>query len=84
MITSATEQRDSPPWNRCARDWAEIQEPRMGPLYQVVLKALSLAPDSRLLDVGCGWDRNDMQQLIEQREPFIVREIQYLIINLFS
>jgi len=53
MITSATEQRDSPPWNRCARDWAEIQEPRMGPLYQVVLKALSLAPDSRLLDVGC-------------------------------
>jgi len=25
----------------------------MGPLYQIVLKALSLAPDSRLLDIGC-------------------------------
>jgi SAM-dependent methyltransferase len=40
-------------WDRCARDWAEIQEPRMDALYQIVLKALSLESSTRLLDIGC-------------------------------
>jgi len=40
-------------WDRCARDWAEIQEPQMAALYEIILKALVMPPGTRLLDIGC-------------------------------
>jgi len=37
-----------------AQDWAEIQEPLLRPLYRGALNSLLLAPEARVLDVGCG------------------------------
>lgn len=40
-------------WSRCALGWAELQEPRMQHLYEIVLKALGQSTSYRLLDTGC-------------------------------
>ncbi len=37
-----------------ARDWAEVQEGMVAPLYQTVLARLQIKPKTQLLDVGCG------------------------------
>lgn len=42
---------DSP---RPSRDWAEIQERMLVPLYETVYTALRLGPRTRLLGLGCG------------------------------
>jgi SAM-dependent methyltransferase len=41
-------------WSVRADDWAAIQERQVAPAYQSALDALSVGPDTRLLDVGCG------------------------------
>ena len=41
-------------WGARARDWAEIQEPMVAPLYNSALKYLEPPDGKRLLDVGCG------------------------------
>jgi SAM-dependent methyltransferase len=53
MITAAVGGLQGLVWDRCARDWAEIQEPQMGALYDIALKALMMPPGTRLLDIGC-------------------------------
>ncbi|MCF6523285.1 class I SAM-dependent methyltransferase [Streptomyces sp. JJ36] len=37
-----------------ARDWAEIQERMLVPLYEAVFDRLEVGPATRLLDLGCG------------------------------
>lgn len=37
-----------------ARDWAEIQERMLVPLYEAVYDRLEIGPGDRLLDLGCG------------------------------
>ncbi|MBT2509631.1 SAM-dependent methyltransferase [Streptomyces sp. ISL-98] len=37
-----------------ARDWAEIQERMLVPLYESVYERLEVGPDTRLLGLGCG------------------------------
>lgn len=37
-----------------ARDWAEVQEATVLPLYEAVLKETAVGPRTRVLDVGCG------------------------------
>ncbi|MCC3766591.1 SAM-dependent methyltransferase [Streptomyces sp. UNOC14_S4] len=37
-----------------ARDWAEIQERMLVPLYEAVYQRLEVGPDTRLLGLGCG------------------------------
>src|SRR4051794_11311848 len=37
-----------------ARDWAEIQERMLVPLYEAVYERLGVGTDTRLLGVGCG------------------------------
>ncbi|MGW1072558.1 class I SAM-dependent methyltransferase [Streptomyces sp. NPDC002537] len=37
-----------------ARDWAEIQERMLVPLYEAVYQRLEVGPDTRLLSLGCG------------------------------
>src|SRR5581483_5478704 len=41
-------------WGARARDWAEIQEGAVRPLFETVLHALDVRPGTALLDVGCG------------------------------
>ncbi|MFF4084249.1 class I SAM-dependent methyltransferase [Streptomyces sp. NPDC001777] len=41
------------PENR-ARDWAEIQERMLAPLYEAVYERLEVGPGTRLLSLGCG------------------------------
>jgi SAM-dependent methyltransferase len=41
-------------WGWAAHDWAELQEPHSLPLWQVMLDAAAVGPDTRLLDAGCG------------------------------
>lgn len=41
-------------WGRRPRDWAEVQEATVLPLYEEVLERLAVGPGTRLLDVGCG------------------------------
>lgn len=43
-----------PLWSARADDWASIQEPLMRPAFEAGLEALAVAPEMRLLDVGCG------------------------------
>ncbi|MGK5627088.1 methyltransferase domain-containing protein [Streptomyces sp. URMC 123] len=45
-----------PPAHECARarDWAEIQERMLVPLYEAVYQRLEVGPASRLLSLGCG------------------------------
>jgi SAM-dependent methyltransferase len=44
-------------WSARARDWAEVQEDTMLPLYRAVLARGAIAAGTRLLDVGCGSGR---------------------------
>ncbi|GCB45722.1 hypothetical protein SNL152K_3013 [Streptomyces sp. NL15-2K] len=37
-----------------ARDWSEIQERMLVPLYEAVYERLQVGPDTRLLGLGCG------------------------------
>ncbi|MDK1475097.1 SAM-dependent methyltransferase [Streptomyces sp. 549] len=37
-----------------ARDWAEIQERMLVPLYEAVYERVEVGPDTRLLGLGCG------------------------------
>ncbi|MGW2181699.1 class I SAM-dependent methyltransferase [Streptomyces sp. NPDC001732] len=37
-----------------ARDWAEIQERMLAPLYEAVYERLEVGPGTRLLSLGCG------------------------------
>lgn len=41
------------PGNR-ARDWAEIQERMLAPLYEAVYERLEVGSGTRLLSLGCG------------------------------
>jgi SAM-dependent methyltransferase len=41
-------------WGARPRDWAEIQEGTVRPLYDAVLDAIGAAVGTRLLDIGCG------------------------------
>jgi SAM-dependent methyltransferase len=43
-----------PLWGARARDWAEVQEPSVMPLFEAVLGRFDLGEGVRLLDVGCG------------------------------
>ena len=43
-----------PLWSERADDWARIQEPLMRPAFEAGLGALTITPETRLLDVGCG------------------------------
>jgi len=58
MLPSATTRGSSsvqgPLWDRHALDWSTIQEPQSRALYDILLKALSLTPETMLLDAGCG------------------------------
>jgi SAM-dependent methyltransferase len=49
-----TEARHAHLWGQRARDWAEVQEAMVRPVYLAVLEALEPAPGQRLLDMGCG------------------------------
>ncbi|WP_374432254.1 class I SAM-dependent methyltransferase [Tabrizicola sp.] len=49
-----TEARHAHLWGQRARDWAEVQEAMVRPVYLAVLGTLDLAPGQRLLDMGCG------------------------------
>lgn len=41
-------------WGVAARDWADLQEPSGGPLYEATFDAIGLSAATHLLDVGCG------------------------------
>jgi SAM-dependent methyltransferase len=41
-------------WGARARDWAEVQEGQVRPLYDAVFDAVRVDQYTRLLDVGCG------------------------------
>ncbi|HRW10191.1 MAG TPA: class I SAM-dependent methyltransferase [Caldilineaceae bacterium] len=41
-------------WGAAAHDWATLQEPLHGPLWDAMLAATSVGPGTRLLDAGCG------------------------------
>src|SRR2546430_2842206 len=41
-------------WGRRARDWAELQEGQVRPLYDSVLDAFDVGRGTQVLDVGCG------------------------------
>jgi SAM-dependent methyltransferase len=41
-------------WGARPRDWAEVQEGMVRPLYEAVLDAIGAAAGTRLLDIGCG------------------------------
>lgn len=41
-------------WGARAREWADLQEPSMRPLYEAAFKATHLGKDRSILDVGCG------------------------------
>jgi SAM-dependent methyltransferase len=52
--TTDASERQAALWGPRARDWAEVQEGQVLPLYIEVLERLGIATDARLLDVGCG------------------------------
>ena len=41
-------------WGTRARDWADIQEGTVRPVYDAVLERTGVGPGTRYLDVGCG------------------------------
>src|SRR5690349_13213441 len=41
-------------WGARARDYAELQEESLTPLYRAVLRDLAVGKETRLLDIGCG------------------------------
>lgn len=44
-------------WGTRARDWADVQEGMVSPLYEAVLQAIGISGAMTLLDVGCGAGR---------------------------
>jgi SAM-dependent methyltransferase len=50
----STAESQSALWSTGARDWAEVQEGMVLPLYQTVLARLQIKPGQHLLDIGCG------------------------------
>src|SRR3984957_19842069 len=53
MISAAAEvQRRR--WGTDPRAWADLAEAHNQPLFEAVLDAAGVGPDTRLLDVGCG------------------------------
>ncbi|KIX78478.1 methyltransferase type 11, partial [Streptomyces sp. MBRL 10] len=53
-IRSALSMTPTPTATLVARDWAEIQERMLVPLYEAVYERLEVGPGDRLLDLGCG------------------------------
>jgi SAM-dependent methyltransferase len=49
-----TAARQSALWGARPRDWADVQEGQVRPLYEAVLDATDVGEGTRLLDVGCG------------------------------
>jgi SAM-dependent methyltransferase len=49
-----TAERNAALWGARPRDWAEVQEGQVRPLYEAVLDELRVGSGMRLLDVGCG------------------------------
>ena len=41
-------------WGRAPQGWAEIQEPKHKPLWEAMLNAAKVGPQTRFLDAGCG------------------------------
>lgn len=41
-------------WGAAAWDWSRLVEPCMIPVYYAVFRVVGIAPDTRLLDAGCG------------------------------
>lgn len=41
-------------WGAAPEDWAELQEPTGGPLYDATFDRIGVAHGTQLLDVGCG------------------------------
>lgn len=41
-------------WGARARDWAEVQEGTVAPLYEAVLHEIGVGAGTTLLDIGCG------------------------------
>ena len=41
-------------WGARARDWAQVQEPLVQPLYEAVIMRTGIGSGMNLLDVGCG------------------------------
>jgi ubiquinone/menaquinone biosynthesis C-methylase UbiE len=52
--TTGSAARQGELWGARAADWAEVQEAVMRPLFEAVLAAAKVGPQTRLLDVGCG------------------------------
>jgi SAM-dependent methyltransferase len=53
-MESGTAARNSDLWGQRPRDWAEVQEGMVRPLFEAVHEALDTGEGTRLLDVGCG------------------------------
>jgi SAM-dependent methyltransferase len=51
-VTTAA--RNSDLWGQRPRQWAEVQEQMVRPLFEAVLEATHVGGETRLLDVGCG------------------------------
>jgi SAM-dependent methyltransferase len=52
--TTGSAARQGELWGARATDWAEVQEGMVRPLFEAVLRAIKVGPETRLLDVGCG------------------------------
>jgi hypothetical protein len=44
-------------WSARARDWAEVQEATLRPLFDAIADSLGIGAGTRVLDVGCGAGR---------------------------
>src|SRR3954454_696837 len=53
-VEPGTAARQGELWGARARDWAEVQEGQVRPLYDAVFDAVRVDQYTRLLDVGCG------------------------------
>lgn len=53
-MPGGTAERNAALWGARPRDWAEVQEGQVRPLYEAVLDELRIGAGTRLLDVGCG------------------------------
>ncbi|HKX16661.1 MAG TPA: class I SAM-dependent methyltransferase [bacterium] len=53
-MTGGSASIQGPLWGARARDWAEVQEAICRPLYDAILSQTGIAPNTRILDVGCG------------------------------
>jgi ubiquinone/menaquinone biosynthesis C-methylase UbiE len=51
---SGTAEQQAALWGARPRDWAEVQEGMVRPLYEAVLDAIGAGAGTRLLDIGCG------------------------------